>query len=82
MSAASRFQPGQDARRFRGAAPTSSSLERAVRLGLGPIAGKIIENVKSLALAGDPDATVAAATLLAAVLNPRRRRDAAEEAAP
>lgn len=71
-----KFQPGEDARRTRalqsprnGRPPSAASLSKIVRTRFSVArAEQIVDRILTLAEAGDPDATCAAATLLGAVL--------------
>jgi len=61
------FQPGHDPRRNAGRLPTSTTISRAIRRELGRDAAVIVEQIRTQAVAGDPDAMIAAAFLLGAV---------------
>lgn len=67
------FKPGTDSRRntSRGRAPSTRTLTALIRATLGRDAPAIVERVRTLAAAGDPQAISAAAVLLAATIEPK-----------
>ncbi len=68
----SKFQPGFDSRRNtaggKGRAPSSRSISAKIRSTLGRDADAILEQVQTLARAGDAEAITAAAFLLGSAL--------------
>jgi hypothetical protein len=74
------FAVGHDARRnvSYGRPPSGSSIAATIRRTLGPDTGRICEQVRVLAAAGDPAAVSAAAMLLAAVATRERQDEPAE----
>lgn len=66
---AGQFRAGPDTRRNASGRPRGSkSLSAIIRRQLGGDAEQLIENVRTLALSGDPQAVSAAAYLLGAVV--------------
>lgn len=70
------FQPGPDDRRHRGGRPPGSKgIAATIKRVLGPDAEEIAKQARQLAKAGDPQAILACATLLAgAVAMPDRSK--------
>lgn len=72
------FQQGHDPRRnLGGRAPTARGLRAMVRKKLAADASAIVDRTCAMARSGDPHAIIAAAVLLAAVI---QQRDAVPEA--
>jgi ABC-type transporter Mla subunit MlaD len=76
MSAATQFKPGLDPRRSRntpgrdqgGRPPNPATIRRKILRAVGPDLDDLLSRLRTLAKAGDPEATCALASLLAAAL--------------